>query len=115
MAVIAFHIQDIDTLETRISDFKEALVKKSTVIINKTMDREGLTMNYANLLPSTVRGLEFMIMNPISFELMKHIALEYGIYVKNEIQRNLEDALDKGYKGMGDTMSEIIHKTGLIS
>jgi hypothetical protein len=74
-----------------------------------------LTINYEDLLPSTVHGLEYALKDSRAFNLLKAVAEHYSIIATNEAQQNLRPTLEKHYNGIGKIFKEVIYRAGLIA
>jgi len=114
MALIAYHMNDVGILSLRMNELRKVLPTRQTVNISK-LPGSQLSINHEHLLPSTVEGLEYVVVNPSSFNFLKIVAEYYSLIVQNEAPRNLTSALEKGYDGIGRTIKEVIYKGGLVS
>jgi hypothetical protein len=112
MALIAYHLNELEVLNLRIEEIKNVLTTKQDVGISR--DRK-LKINYEHLYPSTVEGLEYVTRNPYSLNFLKVIADYYSIIVTNEAPQDLLPTLEENYAGFGKTLKEVIYKGGLIA
>jgi hypothetical protein len=114
MALIIYHLAEVETLYSRIEKIKRVIPDKQDVNISRAPGSK-LTINYEHLFPSTVEGLEYVVKNPSSFSFLKTIADYYSIIVANEVPENLTSTLDKHYAILGKTINEVIYKGGLVA
>lgn len=112
MALITYHLQDIDTLEGRLEEFRKVFPNKGKVSISKVSE---LPINYEYLFLPTVKGLEYVVKTPYAFDLLKTAADYYSIKVNNEVPDQVIPTLEKKYEGIGKQMGKIIYEAGLIA
>jgi hypothetical protein len=111
MSLIAYHMQDVDTLESRLDGFRKVIPDRGAVSISKTSD---LPINYEYLLLPTARGLEYVVNNTHAFDFLKSIAQHYSIIVNNEVRENVISTLEKHYDGIGKLIGKTIYEAGLV-
>ena len=113
MSLIAYHLIEVERLNYRLDDFKRAIQNNGSVKISSSPGSD-LIINWEDLLPTTVSGLEYVVKEPAAFNLLKAIAEYYSIIVTNEVPENLRPTLKRHYDGMSRTMKNVIYQAGLM-
>lgn len=115
MAMIAYHLRDLDGLELTMNGFKQMMVNKTQTV---NISRVGsLSIKSENVSLQAVRGLEYIhaTRNHQAFYFLQSIAECYGIIANNEASQNITPTLQRNYDDVGYLISRVILEAGLIA
>jgi hypothetical protein len=112
MSMIAYHMQDVDALESRLEQFRRVIPKGEVVSISKN---SNLPINHENLFLQTVKGLEYIVNNPYAFKFLRMVAQNFSIIVNNEVPDQVISTLEKHYAGLGKDIGMIANQARLLA